>query len=120
MVPRFECSEWTLSDHGSHILRGERYMVASWWSILENLGLIIYLTTGDVIHSCLLGIDMIVINSDAIARELLNKRSATYSDCPIIHTTELYVLLVIIIFSDIDRLARQVWTVFQYWTPSVW
>jgi len=95
-------------------------MVGSQWFILETLGLILCLTTGDIIYSRLLGIDMIVINSDSVARELLNKRSAIYSDRPVIHTTELYVLLVIVIFSDIDRLARQVWTVFQYWTPSVW
>ena len=80
--------------------------------------MISYLTTGDVIHSRLFGIDMIVINSDSIARELLNKRSAIYSDRPVVYTTELYVLLVIVI--DIDRFARQVCTVFQYWTPSVW
>jgi hypothetical protein len=35
---------------------------------------------------------MIIINSDAIARELLNKRSAIYSDRPVIRTQELYVL----------------------------
>ncbi|KAG2141287.1 cytochrome P450 [Suillus clintonianus] len=45
---------------------------------------------GKIIHSRLLGIDFIIINSEAIARELLDKRSAIYSDRPVIRTNELY------------------------------
>ncbi|OJA17695.1 hypothetical protein AZE42_06709 [Rhizopogon vesiculosus] len=43
---------------------------------------------GNIIYSRLFGIDMIILNSDTIARELFNKRSAIYSDRPVIHTRE--------------------------------
>lgn len=62
---------------------------------------------------------MIIINSDAIARELLNKRSAIYSDRPVIRTQELYVLL-LMIQPVLDLLMMQSWTDFQYWAASVW
>jgi hypothetical protein len=39
---------------------------------------------------------MIIINSEAVARELLDKRSIIYSDRPVIATNESYVSLVII------------------------
>ncbi|KAG1748085.1 cytochrome P450 [Suillus lakei] len=44
---------------------------------------------GKIIHSSILGIDMIIINSESIARELLDKRSAVYSDRPVIPTNEI-------------------------------
>jgi cytochrome P450 len=44
---------------------------------------------GKIIHSRILGIDLIIINSETIARELLDKRSANYSSRPIIRTNEL-------------------------------
>ncbi|KAG1723718.1 cytochrome P450 [Suillus paluster] len=46
-------------------------------------------TYGKIIHSRVLGIDFITINSETIARELLDKRSAIYSDRPVIRTNEL-------------------------------
>ncbi|KAG1742276.1 cytochrome P450 [Suillus paluster] len=46
-------------------------------------------TYGKIIHSRILGIDLVVINSENIARELLDKRSAIYSDRPVIRTNEL-------------------------------
>ncbi|KAG2337682.1 cytochrome P450 [Suillus weaverae] len=46
-------------------------------------------TYGKIIHSRMLGIDLIIINSETIARELLDKRSANYSTRPIIRTNEL-------------------------------
>ncbi|KAG0701453.1 cytochrome P450 [Suillus ampliporus] len=46
-------------------------------------------TYGKIIHSRVLGIDMIIINSETIARELVDKRSAIYSDRPTIPTNEL-------------------------------
>ncbi|KAG2155266.1 cytochrome P450 [Suillus bovinus] len=46
-------------------------------------------TYGKIIHSSILGIDMIIINSESIARELLDKRSAIYSDRPVIPTNEI-------------------------------
>ncbi|KAG0692716.1 cytochrome P450 [Suillus ampliporus] len=46
-------------------------------------------TYGKIIHSRVLGIDFIIINSEAIARELLDRRSAIYSDRPVIRTNEL-------------------------------
>ncbi|KAG2138876.1 cytochrome P450 [Suillus cothurnatus] len=46
-------------------------------------------TYGKIIHSRILGIDMIIINSETIARELLDKRSANSSTRPIIRTNEL-------------------------------
>ncbi|KAG2747300.1 cytochrome P450 [Suillus brevipes Sb2] len=44
---------------------------------------------GKIIHSRILGIDLIIINSETIARELLDKRSANYSSRPVIRTNEL-------------------------------
>ncbi|KAG1887782.1 cytochrome P450 [Suillus subluteus] len=44
---------------------------------------------GKVIHSRILGIEFIIINSETIARELLDKRSANYSTRPVIRTNEL-------------------------------
>ncbi|KAJ8592746.1 cytochrome P450 [Rhizopogon salebrosus TDB-379] len=44
---------------------------------------------GKIIYSRILGIDMIIISSESVARELLDKRSAIYSDRPVIRTNEL-------------------------------
>lgn len=55
-------------------------------------------THGKIIHSRMLGIDLIIINSEIIARELLDKRSANYSSRPVIRTNELI----------------------QYCVPSIW
>lgn len=44
---------------------------------------------GKIIHSRIFGIDLIVINSETIARELLDKRSANYSSRPVVRTNEL-------------------------------
>ncbi|KAG1876687.1 cytochrome P450 [Suillus subalutaceus] len=46
-------------------------------------------TYGKIIHSRVLGIDFIIINSETIARELLDKRSANYSSRPVIPTNKL-------------------------------
>ncbi|KAG2032256.1 cytochrome P450 [Suillus americanus] len=46
-------------------------------------------TYGKIIHSRIFGIDLIIINSETIARELLDKRSANYSTRPVIRTNEL-------------------------------
>ncbi|KAG2068900.1 cytochrome P450 [Suillus decipiens] len=46
-------------------------------------------TYGKIIHSSILGIDLIIINSETIARELLDKRSANYSSRPVIRTNQL-------------------------------
>ncbi|KAG1805432.1 uncharacterized protein BJ212DRAFT_1215246, partial [Suillus subaureus] len=46
-------------------------------------------TYGKIIHSHILGIDMIIINSESITQELLDKHSAIYSDRPIIPTNEM-------------------------------
>ncbi|KAG1839420.1 cytochrome P450 [Suillus subalutaceus] len=46
-------------------------------------------TYGKIIHSRILGIDLIIINSETIARELLDKRSANYSTRPVIRTNKL-------------------------------
>ncbi|KAG2337220.1 cytochrome P450 [Suillus weaverae] len=46
-------------------------------------------TYGKIIYSHILGIDLIIINSETTARELLDKRSAIYSDRPVIRTNEL-------------------------------
>ncbi|KAG2036099.1 cytochrome P450 [Suillus americanus] len=43
---------------------------------------------GKIIHSRILGIDLIIINSETIARELLDRRSANYSTRPVIHSNE--------------------------------
>jgi hypothetical protein len=75
--------------------------------------------TGQIIRSRVLGTDLIIINSEAIARELLDKRSANYSTRPDIRTNELYALPVIIQFA-LHPLTMQIWTVFQYCVPSIW
>jgi len=77
---------WTPNDLGSHILRGERHMVGT---RIQVLGLNSYFIIGNLIYSNVLGIDMIIINSETVARELLGKRSAIYSDRPVIRTNEL-------------------------------
>ncbi|KAG1877091.1 cytochrome P450 [Suillus tomentosus] len=46
-------------------------------------------TYGKIIHSCIFGIDLIIINSETIARELLDRRSGNYSTRPVIRTNEL-------------------------------
>ncbi|KAG1907635.1 cytochrome P450 [Suillus fuscotomentosus] len=46
-------------------------------------------TYGKIIHSSIFGIDLIIINSETVARELLDKRSGNYSTRPIIRTNEL-------------------------------
>ncbi|OJA17138.1 hypothetical protein AZE42_05090 [Rhizopogon vesiculosus] len=46
-------------------------------------------TYGKLVYTRLLGIDMVVINSETVARELLDKRSAIYSDRPVIRTSQL-------------------------------
>jgi len=50
-------------------------------------------TYGKIFHSRILGIDMIIINSETIAQELLEKRSANYSTRPVIRTNEISALL---------------------------
>jgi cytochrome P450 len=50
--------------------------------------------TGDIIYFRLFGQDNIVINSEEIARDLLDNRSQNYSDRPELVTNELYGLLV--------------------------
>ncbi|KAG1797060.1 cytochrome P450 [Suillus plorans] len=47
------------------------------------------LIVGKIFRSRILGIDMIIINSETIAHELLEKRSANYSTRPVIRTNEL-------------------------------
>ncbi|KAG1894577.1 cytochrome P450 [Suillus fuscotomentosus] len=46
-------------------------------------------TYGKIFRSRILGIDMIIINSETIAQELLEKRSANYSTRPVLRTSEL-------------------------------
>ncbi|KAG2060438.1 cytochrome P450 [Suillus hirtellus] len=46
-------------------------------------------TYGKILHSSIFGIDLIIINSETVARELLDRRSATYSTRPVIRTNEL-------------------------------
>ncbi|KAG1836949.1 cytochrome P450, partial [Suillus subalutaceus] len=46
-------------------------------------------TYGKIIHSRILGIGLIIINSETIARELLDRRSANFSTRPVICTNEL-------------------------------
>ncbi|KAG1829370.1 cytochrome P450 [Suillus variegatus] len=46
-------------------------------------------TYGKIFRSRILGIDMIIISSETIAQELLEKRSANYSTRPVFRTTEL-------------------------------
>ncbi|OJA18086.1 hypothetical protein AZE42_04180 [Rhizopogon vesiculosus] len=50
-------------------------------------------TYGKLMYTSLLGIDMVVISSETIARELLDKRSAIYSDRPVFRTSELYAII---------------------------
>ncbi|KAG1792663.1 cytochrome P450 [Suillus plorans] len=47
------------------------------------------LIIGKIIHSYIFGIDLIIINSETIARELLDRRSGTYSTRPVMRTNEL-------------------------------
>jgi len=49
--------------------------------------------SGDIFYSRLLGQDLIIINSESVARELLERRSAIYSDRPVVGTSDMYVNL---------------------------
>ncbi|KAG2063719.1 hypothetical protein BDR04DRAFT_1037237, partial [Suillus decipiens] len=60
--------------------------------------------------------DLIVIKSETIAWELLDKHSADYSSCPVIHTNELYALSVFIQ----SVLYQLMMPGFQYFAPSIW
>ena len=44
---------------------------------------------GDLVYSRLLGKDIIILNSEEIAKELLENRSKNYSDRPYLSTCEL-------------------------------
>ncbi|KAG2157807.1 cytochrome P450 [Suillus bovinus] len=46
-------------------------------------------TYGKIIRSRILGVDLIIINSETIVRELLDRRSANYSTRPVIPTNKL-------------------------------
>ncbi|KAG2046890.1 cytochrome P450 [Suillus hirtellus] len=46
-------------------------------------------TYGKIFRTRVFGIDMIIINSETIAQELLEKRSANYSNRPVLRTNEL-------------------------------
>jgi len=48
---------------------------------------------GDVVYTRLFGQDNIIINSERVARDLLDHRSQNYSDRPEIATNELYELV---------------------------
>ena len=61
----------------------------------QELGFDSCLVLGRLIYSSVLGIDMVIINSETVARELLEKRSVIYSDRPVIPTNDLYVAPVI-------------------------
>jgi hypothetical protein len=74
---------------------------------------------GNIIYCCILGIDLIIINSETIAQELLEKRSANYSSRPVFRTNELYALPVFIQFV-FHPLMTQSWTGFHYCNTSVW
>ena len=57
--------------------------------LVQVLGFNVCLVVGKITYSSVLGIDMVIINSEAVARELLDKRSAIYSDRPAVPTNEL-------------------------------
>ncbi|KAG2122647.1 hypothetical protein BD769DRAFT_1577522, partial [Suillus cothurnatus] len=58
--------------------------------------IISHLIIGKIIHSRILGIDLIIINSETITQELLDKRYTNYSTRPVIRTNELHGLPVFI------------------------
>ncbi|KAG1883461.1 cytochrome P450 [Suillus subluteus] len=64
-------------------------------------------TYGKIVYSRILGIDLIIINSETIARELLDKRSANYSTRPVIPTIELAGLTFSTVFLPYDETLRQ-------------
>jgi hypothetical protein len=51
----------------------------------------IILTLGDIVYSHILGQHVIIISSVQVARDLLEKRSAIYSDRPFLRAIEEYV-----------------------------
>ncbi|EGN97749.1 hypothetical protein SERLA73DRAFT_111085 [Serpula lacrymans var. lacrymans S7.3] len=64
-----------------------RYIRSSYVVLLPHLTAD---SEGDIIHCCLFRQHVVVINSEKIARDLLEKRSYNYSDRPIIVTNELF------------------------------
>ena len=66
------------------------------------------MSVGDLLHSRLLGKDIIIINSEKVARDLLENRSTNYSDRPYLITNELSVF-VQALYCQSDPLSK-VWT----------
>ena len=62
-----------------------------WWIhhvVVETSCLMVY-PTGGIFYSTLLGQNLVVISDEKIAYELLERRSAIYSDRPYLSTNEL-------------------------------
>ncbi|KAG1841021.1 cytochrome P450 [Suillus subalutaceus] len=74
------------------------------WLLLDSIS---YLNIGKIVYSRILGIDLIIINSETIARELLDKRSANYSTRPVIRTNELAGLSFNTVFLPYDETLRR-------------
>ena len=73
---------------------------------------------GDIVYSRLLGKDIIVINSEKIAKELLENRSRNYSDRPYLITTEMSASR---FFHAVNlNPLFQVWTAFQFRSIALW
>ena len=58
----------------------------------DSIHSVAYIYVGDLIYTRLFGREIIIINSEKVARELLELRSRNYSDRPYLITTELWVL----------------------------
>ena len=73
---------------------------------------------GDIVYSRLLGKDIIIINSEKIAKELLENRSRNYSDRPYLITTEMSASR---FFHAVNlNPLFQVWTAFQFRSIALW
>ncbi|KAG2065417.1 cytochrome P450 [Suillus decipiens] len=64
-------------------------------------------TYGKIIHVSIFGIDLIIINCETTARELLGKRSANYSDRPVMRTRKLAGLDFVTVFLPYGETLRQ-------------
>lgn len=76
--------------HGKHIPSGQARMVGyNMFSAASSTQA--NARTGDIVYSRLMGKDIIIINSEKIAKDLLENRSGNYSDRPHYITTEMSV-----------------------------
>ena len=61
-----------------------------WESLHIKIDLLLHIVpAGDIVHSRILGKDIIIVNSEKVAKDLFDKHSSNNSDCPYFITNDL-------------------------------